>query len=138
VDERAVDLLWAEYVGSHRLTPQAEMRILRQLQFDHVLSSKKLYHLYLQSKVWKYKRKRVMIRDGFACVKCHSELFLNIDHINYPEVLGMERMEDLQTLCWSCHKQKTKAHDLGANGLGERLKVKVREEQPLHAVLRRG
>jgi 5-methylcytosine-specific restriction endonuclease McrA len=126
-----VDAIWAQHVGSRRLTPKAELTQLRKLTNN--LSWEIVMCLFYSSKVWNAIRWKVICRDG-SCVKCGSELHLNVDHIRYPNKLGNEKLSDLQLLCWSCHKEKTIAYDLGANGFGERLKVDVAEDAPLYAV----
>jgi 5-methylcytosine-specific restriction enzyme A len=49
-------------------------------------------------------------RDGFKCVQCGAVTRLEADHIKpvrtHPE-LGFE-LTNLQTLCASCHSQKTR------------------------------
>jgi 5-methylcytosine-specific restriction endonuclease McrA len=138
MDEAQLDRLWAEHIGSRRLSLRDEIRILRKLQQEKQLSWRVIHTLYLTSKVWRATRYKVLQRDKNRCVKCGSELFLQVDHIRYPEKIGNEKLKDLQTLCWSCHNAKTEKFDLAANGDGERLKVAISEDQPLYAVLRRG
>ncbi|MBD2840769.1 HNH endonuclease [Erythrobacter rubeus] len=49
-------------------------------------------------------------RDGWACIQCGSKHRLEVDHI-VPVRDAPERafdLENLQTLCCSCHARKTK------------------------------
>jgi len=53
-------------------------------------------------------------RDRWACVKCGSKLRLEVDHVR-PVKLRPDMalsLDNLQTLCRSCHVDKTR-HDKG-------------------------
>lgn len=55
-------------------------------------------------------KKQALERDGNKCIKCPNrlKLRLEIDHIK-PLIKGGENtLENLQTLCRTCHKEKTK------------------------------
>lgn len=71
------------------------------------------YHSYLQSTQWQDKRSLVLIRDRYRCVKCTSKLSLHVHHIHYFN-LGSEPLEDLVTLCASCHKKVHEYHGSNA------------------------
>lgn len=64
---------------------------------------------YLLTPEWREKREQRMELDSYRCFRCQSEDRLNVHHITY-ERLGRERMSDLVTLCWSCHR-KEHGHD---------------------------
>lgn len=49
-------------------------------------------------------------RDGNLCVKCGYGTLLEIDHIVELVDGGDNSLENLQTLCRSCHLEKTKIH----------------------------
>lgn len=56
-------------------------------------------------------KRQVLIRDSFTCVKCGLKEKLQVDHIK-PFALFPKLRLDInngQTLCLDCHKQKTKA-----------------------------
>jgi hypothetical protein len=137
VDEQRLDVLWAKYVGSRKLSLADELRMLRVAQKENVLLWKDLYALFYTTKFWRSFRYKVMKRDKMRCVQCGSERFLQVDHVRYPEFIGKEKMSELQTLCVICHEKKTERFSLLANGVGERLKVAVGEYQQLHAVMRK-
>jgi 5-methylcytosine-specific restriction endonuclease McrA len=136
MDEVEIDALWAEHIGSRRLSAKDELKMLRRAQMRRTVSWRELYSLYMTSKIWRSTRWRVLKRDGNKCVKCGSEKFLHVDHIRYPEMIGYERMANLQTLCAICHQKKT-SFDMFANGVGEKMRLSVEEDQHLFQVLRR-
>lgn len=51
-------------------------------------------------------RKAVLERDGYLCLMCGSTENLQLDHIKSVMDGGDTTMENLQTLCRSCHSQK--------------------------------
>ena len=57
---------------------------------------------YLASAEWKALRQQVLARDEHKCKSCNSTNSLRIHHISYYN-LGAENLEDLVTLCESCH-----------------------------------
>jgi len=126
-----VDAIWAQHVGSRRLTPKAELTQLRKLTNN--LSWEIVMCLFYSSKVWNAIRWKVICRDG-SCVKCGSQLHLNVDHIRYPDKLGNEKLSDLQLLCFICHKKKSWKYDIGANGFENSLKVLINENDSLYAM----
>lgn len=60
------------------------------------------YQKYINSKWWREKRMERLKLDGFKCQLCGSGMNLNVHHINY-ENLGKENIDDIVTLCRSCH-----------------------------------
>lgn len=63
------------------------------------------YQEYMQSELWRTKRKRILARDNYRCQKCGSAINLRVHHIRYPDVYGAEPDDDLVTLCDSCHQE---------------------------------
>ena len=57
---------------------------------------------YLLSDNWRQKREAVLRRDRYCCMKCFTSTSLNVHHIRYS-ALPNEPIEDLVTLCESCH-----------------------------------
>ena len=66
------------------------------------------HHTPLNATRWRAVRRAVFDRDGWRCVMCGKAGRLECDHI-LPLQLGGDPwdMENLQTLCRSCHIRKT-------------------------------
>lgn len=60
---------------------------------------------YMETEVWKGISKQRLKMDGMRCTSCGSAENVQVHHIRYPVVWGEERMDDLITLCDSCHKE---------------------------------
>jgi 5-methylcytosine-specific restriction endonuclease McrA len=68
------------------------------------------YNLYIRSAQWKQIREEVKERDLYSCRTCNcietgslTESELDVHHRHYG-TLGNERLEDLITLCRTCHR----------------------------------
>ncbi len=57
---------------------------------------------YMLSTEWQELRTLVFIRDKHTCQSCGSKSSLNCHHIDYS-LLGMETLDQLTTLCTTCH-----------------------------------
>ncbi len=55
---------------------------------------------------WLTVRKRVFERDGHACVQCGNVDGLECDHIREVRRGGRPEMDNLRTLCGSCHRSR--------------------------------
>lgn len=64
--------------------------------------AKSFYSEYIQSPAWATKRRQVLIRDDYRCFDCGTSTRLQVHHVNYKN-LGNEPLEDLITLCSTCH-----------------------------------
>jgi len=71
------------------------------------------YSDYLDSRVWRSKRRAVRRRANYRCEECGTmeALFpygpkFNVHHLRYPKVLGTEPLTDLVLLCPDCHAKK--------------------------------
>jgi 5-methylcytosine-specific restriction endonuclease McrA len=62
-----------------------------------------------RSQRWAALRQQAKRRDGFVCVKCGARGRLEVDHVKpvrtHPELSFT--LENLMTLCPSCHARKT-------------------------------
>lgn len=52
-------------------------------------------------------RQQTLKRDHYQCVKCGSTERLEVDHIKNVASGGGHNLDNLQTLCKTCHRQKT-------------------------------
>lgn len=94
-------------IGDIELMKQEEIAEIHDAIARNNLSKKEAYLLYLDSRYWKRLRKKVLARDGSACVACGSVHELHVDHKRYPG-FGLEKLSDLQTLCRVCHQKKSR------------------------------
>lgn len=62
------------------------------------------YREYLNSDIWKLKRKGVLIRDENLCQECKIKPAEEVHHKTY-ENLYNEPLEDLIAVCKDCHKE---------------------------------
>lgn len=70
----------------------------------HLFTVKKEGYLeYLRSAKWAKVKIKVYKRFGKKCAKCSATKSLQVHHLHY-RTLGIERYQDLQILCASCHK----------------------------------
>ena len=67
------------------------------------------YKKYLDSPEWKKLSMAILNRDKWKCVKCGVrrrykgvETYLQVHHLTYENIFH-EKLEDLTTLCKSCH-----------------------------------
>lgn len=60
---------------------------------------------------WTKIRKQALIRDGYLCVVCSNKGLLTkateVDHILNKAQGGDDDIDNLQSICSSCHKAKT-------------------------------
>lgn len=68
---------------------------------------KAVYAQYLNSAVWRGIRARIIERDG-TCQDCGAAKQLQVHHLTYVRVGGLELDEDLVTLCGPCHTARHK------------------------------
>lgn len=114
-------------------------RVGRALEYVMLLRGTMLwrdwYRLYLKTPYWRFIRRKVLMRDGYRCVKCGSKANIQVDHIKYS--FGNERLEDLQTLCYYCHHNKSQFDIKAANPHYGTKVVKMEDDAQLFSLLRR-
>ena len=54
---------------------------------------------------WKELREARLKIDGQKCVMCGTAYQLQVHHRRYPPAWGLETLDDLVTLCDTCHSQ---------------------------------
>ena len=80
--------------------------------YDDTARSKESAKVYQSSK-WKKLREKVLIRDGFQCVKCGKVVGIKpkdhaVDHVVELKDGGAAfDINNLELLCQSCHSTKT-------------------------------
>lgn len=60
---------------------------------------------YLQTETWRNIRERILVIAKYKCADCGG-FADQVHHLIYPEVWGMEELEDLIPLCNSCHAKR--------------------------------
>ena len=80
-------------------------RKLRAKRFDSTNKRTPDKKTFYRSFWWKYTKKKVFKRDGNACLNCGGEKYLTCHHKTYERFGGQERMDDLETLCFTCHRR---------------------------------
>lgn len=72
-------------------------------------NDKNLYFTYInESPNWRFKRETRFNIDKSICQSCGKTIYLNsfhCHHLNYTSLFN-EDMEDLVSLCYSCHQEK--------------------------------
>lgn len=68
------------------------------------------YGAYLRSTHWQSVRRRVIVRDGFACQLCQRRVEANtaeVHHLSYATYnqVGMSLPAECVTLCHACHER---------------------------------
>jgi 5-methylcytosine-specific restriction endonuclease McrA len=58
----------------------------------------------LVREVYKIHCLEVLRRSGGRCSRCHSHRRLQIHHRKYRSHGGSHRVENLEPVCWDCHK----------------------------------
>ena len=76
--------------------------------FDFEGSGKKDTH-------WNNLRKQVFKRDSYKCVKCGFSKNLTVDHITPRHAGGLDELNNLRTLCVSCHEEVHNRKIFGEN-----------------------
>lgn len=79
---------------------------------------------YLQSSEWKKKRFERIKKDDGCCVLCGRKNGLVVHHLTY-EHYGNENIDELITLCRSCHYRLHNPHELEPHNKKQPLYVKV-------------
>lgn len=71
-------------------------------------TARKTYTAYIKSTKWRAIRAKVLFRDGGRCVCCRAGgRGLEVHHKTYAR-FGNESMNDLVTLCHTCHEKQHK------------------------------
>ena len=63
------------------------------------------YYDYIRSAEWQEKRMQRLMMDGFRCKLCGSGINLQVHHISYDNMCQDAEIDDLVTLCKTCHEK---------------------------------
>jgi hypothetical protein len=75
-----------------------------EMESAHVMRLRTMsYPEYLKTREWADKREQALDRDGHRCRVCNSSEHLHVHHRTY-ERRGNEDLNDLTTLCKTCHE----------------------------------
>ena len=86
-------------------------------------SKYKKYQDYLKSDLWKKLRDKVLERDNYLCQSCRKQPAQEVHHLRYDN-LYCEPLEDLQSLCQTCHRDIHEQEEIkAAKQLNTKLKV---------------
>lgn len=86
------------------------------------MSRRKFEYLqYLKSEHWDLLRNQAFERDGWRCQKCNSKHNLQGHHKRYRKDLYKCTVDDIETLCFGCHRHHHKR------------KNRIRRERRKHA-----
>ena|SRR5271167_3798758 len=93
-----------------KFPPSGVVRELPQTPTQSVRNEQRVQDLrtmpyldYLRTPEWEARRQQVLERDGHRCRVCNGTEQLNVHHRTY-ERRGDEDLNDLTTLCRSCHE----------------------------------
>ena len=81
------------------------LRKWQEYRNRHEARPKRNYYDYMHSEEWRKKRLKVLKRDGFRCQMCGTAKNLRVHHINYEHLDTDAELDDLITLCDTCHTQ---------------------------------
>lgn len=95
--------------GDITTRPYNKFQIIKVTEYSHVNApraekpTKTKYQDYMQTAAWREKRSERLEMDGYCCALCGDKNDLEVHHLTYDR-LGNESMEDLITVCHSCHE----------------------------------
>ncbi len=69
-------------------------------------ASQRRYQEYLGSEHWEKLRESALERDGRKCAECGKKKRLQVHHKVYQKRWEDGKLEDVETLCSSCHRGK--------------------------------
>ena len=87
-------------VSSRRWKPEKRAKCSSKGEPPEISSE---YERYLLSAEWKFLRDLVTIRAGSLCERCGISYIHSVHHLTYERIFH-ESLEDLQGVCYACHK----------------------------------
>ena len=81
-------------------------KLIAKSKYNLPTESKESYAEFLKTKYWAKVSARVLKRDKRRCKMCGSKKDLNVHHKTYANHFReLSHMDDLITLCRTCHKK---------------------------------
>lgn len=117
---------WQEQEERHR-------KWQKERQHEEIHEQPKFnYYEYIHSEAWSKRRLEVLRRDRFRCQMCGTAKNLRVHHINYEHLGTDAELDDLITLCDTCHK-KVHEEDIRKKqaAKAEALKLKAQRHERL-------
>ena len=96
------ELATEHYWRSTKSRPKKPIETVGNILF-HVLAQSVEYREYIRSPAWRERRAAVLAKAGHRCERCPAVTGIEVHHLRYTN-LGHEPDEDLEVLCWRCHR----------------------------------
>ncbi|NMC59986.1 MAG: HNH endonuclease [Candidatus Methanofastidiosa archaeon] len=120
---------WTEWKQKKEKESKITFWVSRFQQAKTQLEWKKVYESYIRSEIWREIRNQAIIRANNECEKCGSHLEkLDVHHINYDNIVGKEKTEDLQVLCYPCHQKADRIRNIKTDERRKNSRYRVRFE----------
>jgi hypothetical protein len=100
-DHELEDSIETSFNEAHKQWLESLKTDREQIKKDYQLR----YQIYLESRVWKEKRAKVLERCNKICEACLERAATEVHHTEYPEILGTEPLWTLRGICRPCHAQ---------------------------------
>jgi 5-methylcytosine-specific restriction endonuclease McrA len=97
-----LEMICADFLGSQP-GRDSTVDLIMQSSSNSVRLRQKQSRLKLNPKEYTIVRNRVLERDGWRCQECGSMEGLEVHHMKRKSQLGGDVMQNLITLCVSCH-----------------------------------
>ena len=83
---------------------QIKQRLDKEIRTQKNILFRNNYNDYMLSREWEEKRKLVLERDNNICQKCKEKPAEQVHHLTYDNFRN-EKLEDLMSVCVSCHEK---------------------------------
>lgn len=92
-------------------TSIAEENIVRKRKTNDKSSRKSDYNKYISSNLWRARREKHFQMKGRICACCQSTKSIHAHHSSYENFATEKEIEDLVSLCKTCHFDLHDTHD---------------------------
>src|SRR5688500_4705193 len=101
----AVTVLLVVRFAKRRIAWRHRLYLLFYELWVDTADDKRRYYEYLRSSRWDSLKKHRLSWDHHRCRLCNTDDQLSVHHRWYPDEFGQETVDDLTTLCRTCHHQ---------------------------------